>query len=219
MTARRVAIVGAGKIGTALARLALQAGHTVRLTGTGRNPMTAMIVETLAPGARLVPFQEAVTGVDLVVLAIPLSAVDAVDWAALDGRIVVDLMNAWQPGGAAREELPARSTTQELASEHPGVRLVKSLNHLSHDELEACSRTPDAKVRWGVLVASDDTEAAHLVAEFVDSLGYDPVIAPASGGILADPGGPLFGRCLEAGEIAELVGGGLTHPPTAAAAR
>lgn len=201
-----VAILGSGKIGTALARLALAAGHEVRLASSGRNPMAAMIAETLAPGARLVPAAEAVDGADLVVLAVPMSAEESLDWEVLSGQVVIDLMNDWHPGGTTGQPAREESTTQRLARRHPDVRLVKSLNHIAYDDLEAYARPHDSQVRWGVLVAGDDADAAQQVARFVDSIGYDPVVAPAAVGVAAEPDGPLFGRRLSAAEIVAEIG-------------
>lgn len=205
MSQLTIGIVGAGKIGTALARLALKAGHSVRLSSSGRNPMAAMIAETLAPGAKMVDFATAVAGAYLVILALPQAAADGLDWDQLEGRVVVDLMNAWSAELTGAGELATESTTQELGRKHPRVRLVKSLNHLGYDDLEAYSRPAGSDIRWGVLVASDDAAAAGLVADFVDSLGYDPVLAPASAGVNAEPGGPIFGRRLAASKIAAIV--------------
>ncbi len=89
-----IAIIGAGKVGKALTTSAIRAGHTVTVSSAGSASAKALADET---GARVAESNRAgVEGADLVILAVPYTAMDAVlgdVGAALDGKIVVDATN------------------------------------------------------------------------------------------------------------------------------
>lgn len=188
-------IIGAGKVGTTLARLALRAGWRVVLSGSPRQPMQALIVETLVPGARLLPEADVVAASDLVVLAVPFGRSDSVDVAALSGKVVVDAMNYWYPVDGALPDVDAfdGSTAEYTRARNPRMRVVKSLNHLGYHDMETDARPAGDPHRRAVAVASDDPDARALVARFVDDLGFDPVLLTLADGVHLEEGGPVFG--------------------------
>lgn len=190
-----VGIIGAGKVGTALARLAIDGGWSVTLSGSPRQPMQALIVETLVPGARLLPEAEVVSGADLVIVAIPFGKADSVDWAALTGKVVVDAMNYWYPvdGHVSAADEFDGSTAEFTHSRNPAMRLVKSLNHLGYHDMETDARPAGDPLRRSLVAASDDVEARDLVAGFIDDIGFDPVVTSLADGALLEPDGPVFG--------------------------
>lgn len=96
---QRLGIIGAGKLGTAIGRLALDAGYEVRISGSDRQPMLGLVIDTVLPGARLLPEADVVADSNLVVLAIPFGKADTIDYAALEGKVVIDAMNAWDAAG------------------------------------------------------------------------------------------------------------------------
>jgi predicted dinucleotide-binding enzyme len=63
---RRLGIVGAGKLGTTIARAAIAAGYDVAISGSGAADRIALTVDVLAPA---VETDEAVRHADLIVLA------------------------------------------------------------------------------------------------------------------------------------------------------
>lgn len=200
LTTRTLGIIGAGKVGTALARLATAGGWAVTLSGSPRQPMQGLIVETLVPGARLLPEAEVVAGADIVVVAIPFGKADSVDWAALSGKVVVDAMNYWYPvdGHVAAADEFEGSTAEFTLSRNPAMRLVKSLNHLGYHDMETDARPAGDPLRRSLVAASDDAEARALVAGFIDDIGFDPVITGLADGVLLEPEGPVFGVELSA---------------------
>ena len=78
-----IGILGTGHIGKILARKLAQAGHHVKVANS-RGPQT-IEADTLEFGARAVEAKDAVEGVDVVILSIPLNRIP--DVAPLISRL------------------------------------------------------------------------------------------------------------------------------------
>ena len=103
---RRLGIVGAGKIGTAIARAAVGGGYDVAISGSGAVDRIELIVEVLAPGAHAVTTDEAVVRhADLIVLAVPMHRFRDLSHDLFAGKILVDAMNYWEEIDGLDEEL------------------------------------------------------------------------------------------------------------------
>jgi len=196
---KRLGIIGAGKVGTTLGRLALASGWDVLISASPTRPMQSLIVETMLPGARLVPEAEVVAGADIVVLAVPISKATTVDLPALSGKVVIDAMNHWYPVDGSHDEVEdAPSSSHWVQSLNPAMRLVKSLNHLGYHDMETDARPAGHAERRAVAAASDDVEARAAVAALLDDLGFDPVELPFAAARQLEGGGPVFGRWVDA---------------------
>lgn len=212
----KIGILGAGKAGTSIARAALAAGDEVAIAASGDADRIRLIVEVLVPGAAAATAADAARDADLVVLAVPMHKFRQVDPALLDGKVVVDVMNYWEPiDGRIPELEDAPDGTSVLVQRaFPGARIVKSLNHLGYHELEEDARPAGAPGRRAVAAASDDPDALALVLAFIDRIGFDPIDAgPLARGVALEPGSPLFGAAHDRATFERMLA---PHPAEAA---
>lgn len=197
-------IVGAGEIGTAVARAAIDAGYDVLISGSGSIDRIALTVEILAPGARTTTTDQVAAAADLIVLALPIHRFRELPRDLFDGKTLIDAMNYWQPiDGEDNELAHAPSGTSALVQSHfPGANVVKALNQLGYREFDQQRHPAGHPDRVALAAAGDDPDARAGVLRLVDRLGFGPVDAgPLHAGRLLGPGGPAFGAALSAPDL------------------
>ncbi len=200
VTTPTIAVLGAGHVGPAIARLALAAGHSVAIATSGNPGDLALVTELLIPGAEPLWAVDAIGMADIVVLAMPLHRFLRMDPNALSEKLVIDAMNYWPPTDGT---LPPPfgdegiGTSEVVAGRLQDATVVKTLNHVGYHELETYARPSGSVDRRALGVAGDDPDAVTTVSAFVDRIGYDAVpVGPLSGGRVLQPGGPVFGLVL-----------------------
>ena len=204
-TVRTIGIIGAGKLGTTLARHGLAAGYDVVISGSGGVDRLSLIAEVLLPGARPAVTADVIAGSDLVILALPLGRLGELPADAFDGKLTVDAMNYWEPvDGHLEAFVDHPGTSSELVAEMlPGARLVKAFSHLGYHDLDDLARPVGDPARVGLALAGNDPADVALVAEVVDRFGFDPVpIGTLAESRILEVGQPLFGRPATSGDDA-----------------
>jgi len=121
-------IVGAGKLGTSLARAAIAAGFDVAISGSGPADDIALTVEVLAAGARAATTDEVVRHADIIVLAVPTHRFRELPRDLFAGKILIDAMNYWEPVDGDDPELTAAAngTSMIVQESFPSARVVKA---------------------------------------------------------------------------------------------
>jgi len=176
-----IGLIGAGHIGSQLARLAVKNGHDV-VVSNARGPDTlAGLIKELGPRARAGTPAEAAAAGDIVVVTIPLKNYRTVPVAPLAGKIVIDTNNYYpQRDGHIAELDSETTTTAELLQAHlPQSKVVKAFNHIYAASLTTEGQPPGTKNRRALVIAGDDPDARATVARLIDQFGFDVVDAGA----------------------------------------
>jgi predicted dinucleotide-binding enzyme len=167
----RIGVIGAGRIGTMIARHLTNAGHDVLISFSRDEDRLNATAQEI--GARAGTPAEAAEQ-DVVVLSVPWTAVDdVVGQISLDGKIVIDTTNQFGAGGW--EEIPDGLTAAQLNQRRmPGARLVKSFNTLTA-AFQASEAGRPAQTRVVQWLCGDDAEAKEIVAGLIRDAGFEPV--------------------------------------------
>lgn len=205
---KTIGIIGAGKLGITLARIARQYGFDVNIAGSGEPGKIALTAEVLAPGAKAMTSEAVAADSDVVVLALPLGKFRSLPKRALANKLVIDAMNYWwEVDGDRTDILPdTQSSSEAVQAFLKESRVVKAFNHIGYHDLfdeHAPKGTPGRKA---MAIAGDDEDAVSLVASLVDSLGFDPVaIGRLPEGVRLEPGSNIFGVSTDADNLHELL--------------
>ena len=173
----RIAIMGAGQVGAALARGLAGKGHAVAL-GV-RDPESAK-VQALArdAGAVLAPPAAAAAAADLVILALPWAAAEGVVAALgdLTGKVVIDCMNPIGMVDGAPGLLLGHATSgaEVVQGWLPGARVVKTLNQVGAEIMADTARLPHRPVMF---MAGNDPGAKADVGVVLTDLGFEALDA------------------------------------------
>lgn len=170
-------IIGAGHIGTAVAEAVITQGHDVVIANS-RNPETlADLIDQLGPKARAATAAQAGAAGDVVVVTVPLKAIDQVPVDELAGKIVLDTNNYYPQRDGQFPALDAgETTTSSLLQEHlPTSRVAKAFNHIAAAQITTDGKPAGAADRRALATASDHDDAAAFVTDLYDAIGFDTV--------------------------------------------
>jgi 8-hydroxy-5-deazaflavin:NADPH oxidoreductase len=164
----KIAVLGAGAVGSTIGRLWHAAGHDVTFAARHATRPRALAAE-LGERAHAASVAGALAGAEVVLVAVPALAVTGALQAAgpLDGRIVIDAANSLERGVFGQQQPSLRS----LADAFPRARWARAFNSLNVNVMaDDNHREPP----W-VLFLSGDQQAKPVVAQLIRDAGFDPV--------------------------------------------
>jgi predicted dinucleotide-binding enzyme len=183
-----VGIIGAGRLGQAMARTAVRAGRRVVIANSRGPESLASVVSALGDGVSAGTVDE-VASAGIVVVAVPWDRVpEAVHGLEWNGQVVVDATNDW-----AADDLQGRTSSELVADLVPGARVVKAGNTLGADELG--SDPQEAGGRRVIFISGDDADAKADVVSLFQDAGFAPIDLGglATGGAMQQIHHPLAG--------------------------
>ena len=176
---KTIGLIGAGHIGSQIARLALRNDYNVVISNSrGPGTLSALVAE-LGPRARAATAADAAKAGDIVVVTVPLKNYRAVPVEPLAEKIVIDTNNYYPERDGHIAELDNElTTTSELLQAHlPTSKVVKAFNHIYAAALTADGQLAGTKNRRALVIAGDDLGAKATVTRLLDDLGFDTVDA------------------------------------------
>lgn len=189
-----IGIIGAGEVGSHIARAAIASGYTVVIANS-RGPETlGALVNQLGPAGRAATAAEAAVAGDFVVVAVPLKLVNDMPVDALAGKIVIDTNNymTWRDGNYPAVDT-GEKTEHELRQEQlPASKVVKAFTHIQAPRILTWgpAGSPD---RLALSASSDFPEAVAIVARLYDQFGFDTIDhSPLSESWRTRPGQPAW---------------------------
>lgn len=172
----KIAFIGAGKVGAPLALHLAEAGHDVVLASTEEGSTSQGAALARSPKLRAEGLLEAVKAAEVVFLATPFSANEAVVRpiaAQLAGKVLVDCTNPVGPGlsHGLRSE---RSGSELLQSFVPEARVIKAFSIYGFENFEDPS-FPGYGVKPTMFFCGDDARARQLASDLIFDCGFDPL--------------------------------------------
>jgi predicted dinucleotide-binding enzyme len=182
----RIGIIGAGQMARALGAGWARAGHEI-VVGARSRAAADQLVATIGHCARAGNIVDAAEFGDVVLLALPVRALDAVlreVGGKLFGRTVIDCTNAFMPDEAAPEGATAfvlseDAVAERVAASAPGAHVVKAFNVCAAEVWASDAREFEGRT-LGVPICGDDPAAVRKVAALTEDLKLQPV---SSGGL------------------------------------
>lgn len=174
-----IGIIGAGNIGSQVARAAITVGYDIVISNS-RGPETlADLVGELGPKARAATAQGAAEAGDFVVVTVPLKAYDQVPVEPLAGKIVIDTNNYYfeRDGRIAALDNGVDTVSGMLQRHLPQSKVAKGFNHIMAEDITTDGKPAGSADRRALATSSDFEEAADLAQRLYDELGFDTVNA------------------------------------------
>lgn len=172
-----IGIIGAGNIGSQVARAAIAVGYDVVISNS-RGPETlGDLVADLGPKARAATAEEAAAAGDFALVAVPLKNYAEVPVAPLAGKVVIDANNYYfeRDGRIPTLDRGLDTTCGMLQRHLVDSKVAKGFNHIMAADITTDGKPAGAEDRRALATASDFEEAAELVQRLYDELGFDTV--------------------------------------------
>ncbi len=173
-----VGIIGAGHIGSTLARGLVERGYDVVIANS-RGPETlASLVTELGPRARAGTATDAATAADWAIVTVPLKAYRDIPAEPLAGKIVLDTNNYyWERDGHIAELDEKKATSSGLLQRHlRDAKVAKAFTSSRFDEILTTGSPAGTPNRGALATASDFDDAIELATRVYDEFGFDTVV-------------------------------------------
>ncbi|WP_405801318.1 NADPH-dependent F420 reductase [Streptomyces sp. NBC_01506] len=200
----RIGIIGAGHIGSTLARHFAGIGHDVALANSrGPETLTELVAGIDGP-VRAVTAEEAARFGQVVIVSVPYGHLGDLPTSELRDKVVIDTGNYYPERDGHQPDLDDDSTTSsEKVRNATDSNLVKAFNAMYWQTLRDRGRPKGDPARLAIPISGDDEEAVAVVAGLIRDIGFDPVNAGhlGGGGRKHQPGSSVYGVELSAGEL------------------
>ena len=172
----KIGIIGAGAIGSTLARVAVRCGHEVAMANsTGMGNLQELAQAAGCHGGKL---NEVTQFSDLLILAIPLKAIWQLEPSLFEGKIVLDANNYYPARDGVISALERQETTTSgMLQAHLGNRakVVKFFNAIMQRDIESDARPLGTSPRRALPMAGNDMDAKKIAAELMNQFGFDAI--------------------------------------------
>jgi predicted dinucleotide-binding enzyme len=190
-----IGIIGAGEVGSHIARAAIANGHDVVIANS-RGPETlGPLISDLGLSARAATAADAAAAGDFVIVAVPLKLINDMPAEALAGKVVIDTNNymPWRDGNYPVID-SGEKTEHELRQEQlPSSKVVKAFTHIQAPRIIAWGRPRGFPDRLALSASSNFPEALEIVTRLYDQFGFDTVDnSPLSESWRTRPGQPAW---------------------------
>ena len=192
----KIGIIGSGNIGETTARLFVNAGHQIALSNSkGPQSLESLVASIGQNSAKAMTVQEAIAFGDVILLALPWrkrEVLRSLPSELLKNKIVIDATNPYSENFEVID-LGNSTSSEEVAKELPGARIVKAFNTMYYETLRTESRKSKDD-RLVLFVAGDDADAKSVVSKLIEDIGFTPVDTGSliEGGRKQQPGSPIY---------------------------
>jgi predicted dinucleotide-binding enzyme len=190
-----IGIIGAGEVGSQIARSAIRNGYEVVIANSRRPETLTDLIGELGPSAHAATAAGAAEAGDFVIVAVPLKLVNDMPVDQLEGKIAPDTNNYMPIRDGRYPVIDSREKTEhELRQEQlPTSKVAKAFTHIQAPRLLISGRPAGAPDRQALSVSSDFPEAVALVTRLYDQFGFDTVDnSPLSESWRSGPGQPAW---------------------------
>lgn len=206
----KIGIIGAGNIGSTVAKLFVDAGHQVAISNS-RGPETLdKLASELGDNAEASTVENAIDFGDVVLISIPLKNHTDLPTNGWENKVVIDSNNYYPDRDGQIADLDSgKTTSSELLEKHlPGARIVKGFNTIWSEHLKTVGdKSLPLDQRRAIFIAGDDSGAKEIVAKLIESIGFAAVDSGflAEGGRSQQPGSPIYNKELSGKEAAKFL--------------
>jgi len=197
-------IIGAGNIGSQIARKAVASGYDVVISNSrGPETLTDLVAE-LGSKATAGTAAQAADAADIAVVTVPLKAYRDVPVEQLAGKIVIDTNNYYfeRDGHIDALDNGEATVTGMLQAHLPTSRVAKGFNHITASDITATSLPIGDPDRRALATASDFADAAEFVTKLYGEFGFDTVnIGPLAESWRVERDRPAYGIRQNAAEL------------------